>query len=153
MRYNDINAYHEANDSEFEYNDDEREMKRKPKRIRTSPRFHFYHQINNWDMNTYQIFSLEQLNNKDRLNNNDLLRYHCFISCLKYFIIYSKTIEFEKEIIKDILPIKHLNNISNPIDITSSVTHVDEAAKTHYHKQNGLKGICNNKLILMFEPY
>jgi hypothetical protein len=65
-----------------------------------------YLEVNNLDLSKFQIFCLEQLNDKDGLNGK-LLTDHCFVSCLNSYKIDSNAIEFAKGIIKDLLRLKH----------------------------------------------
>jgi hypothetical protein len=71
-------------------------------------------------LNIYQIFSLAQLN-----SNEELLTDYCFVNCLKYFNINPDIIEFAKDIIRDIVPLKYLNKICNALGMTSNVRYVD----------------------------
>jgi hypothetical protein len=71
----------------------------------------------------YQIFSLEQL------SNEGLLRNHCFINYLKYFNINLDSFEFAEDIIRDVLPLKHLNKICDALGITCSASYVDETVE------------------------
>jgi hypothetical protein len=58
-----------------------------------------------------------------------------FVNYLKYYCLYLDTIEFARDIIRDILPLKHLNKICNTLGITCSVPYVDETGKQHNHQQ------------------
>jgi hypothetical protein len=117
---------------------------RRPRRIRTDPWFSFYHVIKNFDLSAYQIFSVEQC------NSIELSTDHCFINCLRYFEIDSETIEFAKDIIRDILPLKHLNKICIVLSIVCCVSYVDEICKQHSPNKYGI-GKPKIDLILMFE--
>jgi hypothetical protein len=92
-RYNDLKAYDETTDSEVDFNIDSRRFIRKPRRIRTGAWFPFYHEVNNFDLSIYQIFSLDQLNNKE------LSTDHCFVDLLKYLNIDPNKVELPRDII------------------------------------------------------
>jgi hypothetical protein len=75
---------------------------------------------------------------------------------LRYFKIDSDTIEFARDIIRDVLPLKHLNKICKVLKITCYLSYVDETGKQHSPQQYGLKYRCGNPyidLIVMFEHY
>jgi hypothetical protein len=101
-------------------------------------------------MSAFQIFSLEQLSSSSSEGLD-----HCFINCLKYYKIDPDTIEFARDIIRDALPLKHLDKICTALKITCRVSYADETGKQHNPKEFGLKRSerpCTD-LILMFEHF
>jgi hypothetical protein len=86
--------------------------------------------INNLDLSAFQIFSLEQLSSNEGLD-------HCFVNCLKYYKINPDTIELTRDIIRDVLPLKHLDKICTALKIMCRVSYVDETGKQHSPKQYG----------------
>jgi hypothetical protein len=111
-RYNGLKADDNATDSEGDFNIDSRGFIRRSRMISNGAWISFYHEFNYLDFSRYQIFSLEQLT-----NSNELSTDHCFVNCLKYFNINHDTIEFAKDIIRGVLPHKHLNKICDNVKI------------------------------------
>jgi hypothetical protein len=87
-----------------------------------------------------------------QLNIEGLSTDHCFLKYLKYYKIDLDTIEFAKDTIMDILPLKHLNQIFTALKRVCSVRYVNETVKQHSSKQSGVEKP-KIDLILMFEHY
>jgi hypothetical protein len=78
---------------------------------------------------------------------------HCFVSCLKYYSVEERIIEFASDIIKDLLSLIFLKKIYNALGIISSVSYIDKTDKNHSPKQNEIpRKIVQPKidLILMY---
>jgi hypothetical protein len=85
-----------------------------------------------------------------------LLTDHCFVNSLKCFNINPDIIEFAKDIIRDVLPLQHLNKICSTFGIIWNVSYGDNEGKQHSPEQYGLKPPCRNfsmDLILIFEHH
>jgi hypothetical protein len=80
IRSNNFKVYDETTDSDVDFNIDSRGFIRRSRRIIIGIRFPFYHDVNNFDLSIFQIFSLDQLNSNERLSIE-----HCFANCLRYF--------------------------------------------------------------------
>jgi hypothetical protein len=52
------------------------------------------------------VFSKDQL---ESYKEDSIFIDHCFINCMKYYKIDEDTIEFARDIIKDVLPLKYLD--------------------------------------------
>jgi hypothetical protein len=65
----------------------------------------------------FQIFSKDQLENCISNTNNDIFLDHCFVNCLKYYKIKDEIIEYAKDIILDVFPIKNLNKLCKALNI------------------------------------
>jgi hypothetical protein len=78
---------------------------------------------------------------------------HCFINCLKYYRVDKDKIEFAKDIIKDVLPLKYFDRICRELNITCEVAFVDETGNQHTAKKYGKSNNATIKLILMFEHF
>jgi hypothetical protein len=123
---------------------------RRLRRIRTDPWFPFDHEANHLNLSRNNIFRLEQL------NREELSTDHCFMNCLKYFNIDPDAINFARDIIRDLFPLKHLNKVCSALEIVYNTSYVDETGKQHSPKQYEVtRKIVQPKIyrILMFEHY
>jgi hypothetical protein len=75
-----------------------------------------------------------------------------FINCRKYYRLDEDTIEFEKDFIKDVLPLKYLDKICHELNILCEVFFVDDTGNQHTAKKYGM-GNNTLKLILMYEHF
>jgi hypothetical protein len=64
--------------------------------------------VSDLDLSKYQIFSKDQL---DSYNLDEKFTEHWCINCMKYYRIDEDTIEYAKDIIKNVLPLKYLDKI------------------------------------------
>jgi hypothetical protein len=71
---------------------------------------------------------------------------------MKYYRLDEDKIEFAKDIIKDVLPLKYLDRICHEVNISCEVAFVDDTGNQHTAKKYG-NGNVNRKLILMFEHF
>jgi hypothetical protein len=117
--------------------------------IRTGAWFPFYHIVSDLDLSSYQIFSKDQL---EIYRSDSNLTDHCFINCMKFYKIGNDKIEFAKDIIKDVLPLKYLDKICREVNITLDVSFVDNTRNQHPSKRYGIDNT-NIKLILMYEHF
>jgi hypothetical protein len=106
-------------------------------------------------LSAHQIFSFEQLSNK----KSSVDRY--FANYLKYFNIDSDTIEFARDVIRNVVPLKHLNKMYSSLGIICSISYVDETDKQHSSEAiwrsskswTPQKRVFSINLILIFEHY
>jgi hypothetical protein len=115
----------------------------------------------------FQIFNKHQLDEYlDEINiKNTIFTDHCFVNCLKYFKASEDIINYAKDIILDILPLKDMNKLCIALGIVVNISFVDEDGHCHTPKKYGLKNKNNSinesaqnqptqfNLILMFEHY
>jgi hypothetical protein len=71
---------------------------------------------------------------------------------MKYYRLGEDKIEFAKDIINDVLPLKDLNRICRELNISCELAFVDETGNQHTAKKYG-NGNVNIKLILMYEHF
>jgi hypothetical protein len=80
-----------------------------------------------------------------------------FANCSKFYCLDHNIIEFAKNIIREILVLKHLNEVCSAFKITCTVLHVDEKDKQQSPQEYGIgKSRYENfpiNLIFMFEYY
>jgi hypothetical protein len=88
----------------------------------------------------------------DTYKEDDIFTDHCFINCMKYYWLEEDSIEFAKDIIKDVLPLKYLDKICPELNITFEVAFVVETGNQHTAKKYG-NGNANIKLILMYDHF
>jgi hypothetical protein len=91
----------------------------------------------------------------DQYINTDIFLDHCFVSCLKYYKIKEDIIEYAKDIILNILPVKDLNKLYKPLSIIVNLSFVDDKGISHSPKKYGSENTAagNLDLILMFNHY
>jgi hypothetical protein len=116
---------------------------------RTGAWFPYYHIVLELDLSNYLVFSNDQL---DRYKEDDIYTNHCFINCMNYYRLDEDIIEFAKDIIKDVLPLKYLDKICRELNITCDVSFVDNTGNQHTAKKYGI-GNSNIKLILMYDHF
>jgi hypothetical protein len=61
-----------------------------------------------------------------------------FANCLKFYCLDPNTIEFAKNIIREILVLKHLNKVCSVFKITCTVLYVDEKGKQQSTHEYGI---------------
>jgi hypothetical protein len=71
---------------------------------------------------------------------------------MKYYGINEDTIEFAKDIIKDVLSLKYLDKICHKLNISCEVTFVDDTGNQHMANRYDI-GTVNMKLILIYEHF
>jgi hypothetical protein len=71
---------------------------------------------------------------------------------MKYYKLDEDTIEFARDIITDVLPLKYLDRICRELNISCEVALVDETGNQYTAKKYG-NGNVNIKVILMFEHF
>jgi hypothetical protein len=71
---------------------------------------------------------------------------------MRYYKIDEDTIEFAKDIIKFVLPLKYLDKIYCELNISCEVAFVHDTGHQHTSKIYGI-GNVNMKLILMYEYF
>jgi hypothetical protein len=71
---------------------------------------------------------------------------------MKFYKIDEDTIEFAKDIIKNILPLNYLDKICHELNILGEVAFVDDTGNQHTDKKYGM-GNNTIKLILMFDHF
>jgi hypothetical protein len=114
-KYRGLKAYGE-NNNEIDIRIDNRGVIRNSyQHIRRGSWFSYYHVVSDLDLSKYQIFSKDQL---DSYKEDPIFTDHCFINCMKYYGINEDTIEFAKDIIKDVLPHKYLDKICHELTIS-----------------------------------
>jgi hypothetical protein len=89
------------------------------------------------DLSNYQIFSKDKLDSF-RADENCIFTDHCFINGMKFYKIDEDTIEFAKEIIKDVLTLKYLDKICRELNISCEIAFVGETDNQHIAKKYGL---------------
>jgi hypothetical protein len=148
-KYPRLKAYDENND-EININIDKRGVIRNSNQhIRTGAWFPYYHVVSDLDLNSYQIFSKDQL---DIYKEDNIFTDHCFINSMKFYKLDNDVIEFAKDLIKDVLPLKYLDKICKELNIPCDVSFVDNPGNQHTSKRYGI-GNTNMKIILMYEHF
>jgi hypothetical protein len=71
---------------------------------------------------------------------------------MKYYRLDEDTIEFVRDIIKDVLPLKYLDRICRESSISCEVAFVDDTGNQHTAKRYGIANI-NMKLIVMHDHF
>jgi hypothetical protein len=71
---------------------------------------------------------------------------------MKYYRLDEDKIEFAKDIIKDVLPVKYLDKICHELNITCEIAFVDETGNQYTAKKYG-NGNVNIKLILLYNHF
>jgi hypothetical protein len=128
-------------------------IKNSHQRIRTGAWFPYYHLVMNLDLSSYQIFSKDQLDSYKE-ENNPIFTDHCFINYMKFYKIDENTIEFARDIIKDVLSLKCLDKICRELNISCEVAFVDESDNQHIAKKYGMgNNTATMKFILMVEHF
>jgi hypothetical protein len=94
--------------------------------------------VSDLELNNYQIFSKDQLNS---YKEDPIFIDHCFINCFTYYRLDEDKIEFAKDIIKDILPLKYLDRICRELNISCDVFFVDETVNQHTAKKYGNRNV------------
>jgi hypothetical protein len=60
---------------------------------------------------------------------------------MKYYRLDEDTIEFAKDIIKDVLPLKYLDKICRELNISCEVAFVDDTVNQHMAKKYGNRNV------------
>jgi hypothetical protein len=71
---------------------------------------------------------------------------------MKFYQINESTIEFARNIIKNVLSLKYLDQICREVNISCEVSFVDDTGNQHTAKRYGI-GNVNMELILMYEHF
>jgi hypothetical protein len=119
----------------------------------------------------FQIFNKNQLDETfEEINsytNTSIFRDHCFVNYLKYYKAYEDIINYAKDIILELLPLKDMHKLCTGLGIIVNISFVDEDGNCHTPKKYGSIKNKNNSinksvqiertpeynLILMFEHY
>jgi hypothetical protein len=105
--------------------------------------------VSDLDLSNYQIFSKYQL---DSYKDDEVFTGYCFINCMKYYMIDEDIIEFAKDIIKDVLPLKYLDKICQELNISCKEAFEDETGNQHTAKRYG-NGNVDINLILIYDHF
>jgi hypothetical protein len=134
-KYHGLKAYDE-NNNEINIRIDNRVViKNSHQHIRTGAWFSYYHLVSDVDLSIYQIFSKYQL---DTYKEDDIYTNHCFINCMKYYRLDNDIIEFARDIIKDVLPLKYLDRIGRELNISCEVAFVDDTGNQRTANRYGI---------------
>jgi hypothetical protein len=88
----------------------------------------------------------------DSYKEDSIFKDPYFVNCINYYKIDEDTKEFEKDIIKDVLPLKYIDRICRELNISCEVAFVDETGNQYTAKKYG-SGNVNIKLILMYDHF